>query len=275
MAYFNRIYQFWVHTQLVGKLGFLEYILVTPSNHRAHHGQNTKYIDINYGGTLIIWDILFGTFAAEDEEVRYGITEGVHSWSPIWANTHYFAKMYEMSKQLRGLSKLQVIFRSPSWQPPSSSPSTISSSSSPSSSSTTSPSEPTTFVKFDKGTGMYIGKAVYLVVQFAMAVVLRKVLEVYYVSFSLVSLLIVASSIIAILFTMGLIFHSELTTTFEMMRIIATTVGLSWTVVVDAGLPVDSAVNLFVWLFGAMSALSYFVATSWDVVRSSDDKKIK
>jgi alkylglycerol monooxygenase len=67
----NTIYQFWLHTQLVGKLGPLESVLVTPSHHRVHHGRNPIYIDRNHGGTFIIWDRLFGTFQREEEEVVY------------------------------------------------------------------------------------------------------------------------------------------------------------------------------------------------------------
>ena len=61
------VYQFWVHTQHIPKLGILEWFMVTPSNHRVHHAQNADYIDKNYGGLLIIWDRLFGTFKEEDE----------------------------------------------------------------------------------------------------------------------------------------------------------------------------------------------------------------
>ena len=89
------IYQFWVHTQHIGKLGFLEWFFVSPSNHRVHHAQNPEYIDKNYGGLLIIWDRLFGTFKEEDEEVKpiYGIRVPLKSWNPLWANLHIFVNM--------------------------------------------------------------------------------------------------------------------------------------------------------------------------------------
>ncbi len=81
----NLIYQFWVHTEHVRRVGWLEWILVTPSNHRVHHAKNPSYIDRNYGGVFIVWDRLFGTFQdeREDEPCVYGITNQLNSWNPI------------------------------------------------------------------------------------------------------------------------------------------------------------------------------------------------
>ena len=89
------VYQFWIHTQHIPKLGFLEWFLITPSNHRVHHAQNPQYVDKNYGGLLIIWDRLFGTFAEEDdnEKVIYGLRTPLKSWNPLWANIHIFSSM--------------------------------------------------------------------------------------------------------------------------------------------------------------------------------------
>ncbi|NUP08183.1 MAG: sterol desaturase family protein [Polyangiaceae bacterium] len=71
----NLVYQYWIHTELIGRLGVLEWVLNTPSHHRVHHGSNARYLDKNYGGILIVWDRLFGTFQAEDEPVVYGLTK--------------------------------------------------------------------------------------------------------------------------------------------------------------------------------------------------------
>jgi sterol desaturase/sphingolipid hydroxylase (fatty acid hydroxylase superfamily) len=79
----NLLYQFFLHTEAVGKLGFLENIIDTPSNHRVHHGSNKKYIDKNFGGTLIIWDKIFGTYEAETEKVKYGVTSGFAGYNPF------------------------------------------------------------------------------------------------------------------------------------------------------------------------------------------------
>ncbi|MBK9152971.1 MAG: sterol desaturase family protein [Chloracidobacterium sp.] len=111
---FNLIYQFWIHTKLVGRLGPLEWVLNTPSHHRVHHGVNEKYIDRNYAGVLIIWDRLFGSFTEEDEEPRYGIIKPLRSYNPLWANTHAWVEMWQEIKHRPSLfSKLQCIFASP------------------------------------------------------------------------------------------------------------------------------------------------------------------
>jgi hypothetical protein len=82
-----------VHTELVGRLGWLDRVFVTPSNHRVHHGQNDYCIDRNYGGIFILFDRLFGTFADErdDERIIYGVRSPLRSLNPAWANLHYYA----------------------------------------------------------------------------------------------------------------------------------------------------------------------------------------
>lgn len=89
------LYQFWIHTKHIPKLGFLEWFMITPSNHRVHHAQNPHYIDKNYGGLLIIWDRLFGTFIEEEEseEVIYGVSTPLASWNPFWGNVHIWVQM--------------------------------------------------------------------------------------------------------------------------------------------------------------------------------------
>src|SRR5256885_6333663 len=89
----DTLYQFWIHTRAIGRLGPLEGVLNTPSNHRVHHGRNPKYIDRNHGGILIVWDRLFGTYAEEEEEPVYGITTPLASWNPVWANLHYWVDL--------------------------------------------------------------------------------------------------------------------------------------------------------------------------------------
>lgn len=99
---FNTLYQFWIHTRAIGKLGPLEWILNTPSHHRVHHGKNPKYIDKNYGGTLIIFDRIFGTFEPEQEEVVYGITHKINTWDPIWHQIHQWYEIWEACKKTKG-----------------------------------------------------------------------------------------------------------------------------------------------------------------------------
>lgn len=82
------LYPFFIHTRTVGKLGWLEYVLVTPSHHRVHHASNPQYLDKNYGDMFIIWDKLFGTFAEEQEEPVYGLTKQLDSHSFLWQHFH-------------------------------------------------------------------------------------------------------------------------------------------------------------------------------------------
>ncbi len=110
----NLIYQFWIHTKLVGKLGFLEKILNTPSHHRVHHGVNNQYLDKNYAGIFIIWDRMFGTFVEESEEVRYGIIKPLTSYNPMWINTHGWAETWEAMKTKRTIfGKMRCLFSAP------------------------------------------------------------------------------------------------------------------------------------------------------------------
>jgi len=116
VALIDLLYQYWVHTQLVGRLGILERFLVTPSNHRVHHGQNDYCIDKNYGGIFSIWDRLFGTYADErpDETVIFGVRKPLRSWDPVWANIqHYFVigRLVRASQSWR--EKLLYVFGPP------------------------------------------------------------------------------------------------------------------------------------------------------------------
>jgi len=114
----NTIYQFWLHTQMIGRLGPLEAVFVTPSHHRVHHGRNPIYIDRNHGGTFIVWDRLFGTFQREEEEVVYGITKPLESWNPVWANLHYWVELMEGARKAGALGdKVRMFLKPPGWFP--------------------------------------------------------------------------------------------------------------------------------------------------------------
>jgi len=117
----NLIYQFWVHTQVVRRMGVLDRILVTPSNHRVHHAQNERYIDKNYGGMLILWDRFFGTFAdeAEDEPVIFGVRKPLANWNPVWANLQvYDYLLFDARNASAWRDKIGVWFRHTGWRPP-------------------------------------------------------------------------------------------------------------------------------------------------------------
>jgi len=116
----NLIYQFWVHTQLIGKLGPLESVLMTPSHHRVHHAQNERYIDKNYGGMFIVWDRLFGTYEPEsdDEPVIFGVRKPLANWNPFWANLQvYDYLLFDARKTKRWRDKLGIWFRRTGWRP--------------------------------------------------------------------------------------------------------------------------------------------------------------
>ena len=116
----NLIYQFWVHTQHIRRLGPLEAVLMTPSHHRVHHAQNERYIDRNYGGMFIVWDRLFGTYEPErdDDPVVFGVRKPLASWNPFWANLQvYDYLLFDARKAKRWRDKLGIWFRRTGWRP--------------------------------------------------------------------------------------------------------------------------------------------------------------
>ena len=84
----NLLYQYWIHTETIPKLGPVEEVFNTASHHRVHHGSNRQYLDRNHGSIFIIWDRLFGTFEREDEPVRYGLTKNIGTYNPVRIATH-------------------------------------------------------------------------------------------------------------------------------------------------------------------------------------------
>ncbi|PIB56629.1 sterol desaturase family protein [Pseudomonas sp. 2995-1] len=120
VASLNLLYQFWVHTRHVPKLGWFEWFFVTPSNHRAHHAQNALYMDRNYGGGFILWDRLLGTFQEEDdnEPVVFGVTTPLASWNPLWANLQFYAQLWSDARRTESKwDKLRIWFMRTGWRP--------------------------------------------------------------------------------------------------------------------------------------------------------------
>jgi sterol desaturase/sphingolipid hydroxylase (fatty acid hydroxylase superfamily) len=114
----NLLYQFWIHTELVGRLGPLEGVLNTPSHHRVHHGANPRYLDRNYGGILIVWDRLFGTFEPEGEPVRFGLTKDIATFHPVRIAFHEFAAIARDLAGARTLADLAgFLLAPPGWRP--------------------------------------------------------------------------------------------------------------------------------------------------------------
>ncbi len=120
VALVDLLYQFWVHTEHVPKLGAFDRWFCSPSNHRVHHAVNDAYVDRNYGGILVVWDRLFGTFREEDpaEPCRYGTRKPLRSWDPLWANAEGYAALLSASVHgTRGLDRIAVWLRPPGWRP--------------------------------------------------------------------------------------------------------------------------------------------------------------
>jgi len=112
------VYQFWIHTEHIGKLGWFDKVFSSPSNHRVHHAVNDQYLDKNYGGMLVIWDRLFGTFAEEKETCVYGTRTPLQSWNPVWAVVSgYWQLAQSATKMPHWQDKLRVWFKHPGWMP--------------------------------------------------------------------------------------------------------------------------------------------------------------
>jgi alkylglycerol monooxygenase len=112
------LYQFWVHTEHVPKLGWFDRWFCSPSNHRVHHAVNDRYLDRNYGGILIVWDRLFGSFEEESEKCVYGTRSPLESWDPLWSNAEVYWSLAKDSWHARNwLDKLRVWFKPPGWRP--------------------------------------------------------------------------------------------------------------------------------------------------------------
>ncbi len=114
------LYQFWVHTEQVGRLGWFDRWFVAPSNHRVHHAVNPRYLDRNYGGILLVWDRLFGTFQPErdDEPPVYGTREPLRSFNPVRANLQVFSSLWRDARRTSSWrDRIAVWLRPPGWRP--------------------------------------------------------------------------------------------------------------------------------------------------------------
>ncbi|NOX72853.1 MAG: sterol desaturase family protein, partial [Alphaproteobacteria bacterium] len=111
-------YQHWIHTERVHKLGWLDEVFNTPSVHRVHHGSNRQYLDKNYGGILMLWDKLFGTYQREVEDVTYGLTRNISTNNPVTINIAEFRLLWRDMRKCRSFGdKLRMCFGGLSWRP--------------------------------------------------------------------------------------------------------------------------------------------------------------
>ena len=116
----NLVYQFWVHTEHIGHLGWMEKVFITPMNHGIHHAKNKEYIDANYGGVFIIWDRMFGTYTAQRPDLKpvYGTATPLNSWNPLWANFQVFSIMIKDTIKTKSWrDKVKVWFSQTYWRP--------------------------------------------------------------------------------------------------------------------------------------------------------------
>ena len=118
VALIDLLYQYWVHTEHVGRLGWFDRVFCSPSNHRVHHAVNDDYLDRNYGGILIVWDRLFGSFRDEGERCVYGTRAPLESWDPLWSNFEvYWALAKDSWHAQSWADKVRVWFKPPGWRP--------------------------------------------------------------------------------------------------------------------------------------------------------------
>ncbi|MBB5871659.1 sterol desaturase/sphingolipid hydroxylase (fatty acid hydroxylase superfamily) [Allocatelliglobosispora scoriae] len=115
----NLVYQFWIHTERIDKMPrWFEYVFNTPSHHRVHHASQGGYLDRNFGGILIVWDRMFGSFAPELERPVYGLTTNITTYNPLRVAFHEYASIGRDLREAHGLrTKLGVLFHGPGWKP--------------------------------------------------------------------------------------------------------------------------------------------------------------
>lgn len=217
-AQFNTIYQFWIHSALVDKLGPLELVMNTPSHHRVHHGSNVKYLDKNYGGVLIVWDRLFGTFCPEEETPTYGLVHNLETYD-LWKVQlgHFHGVISDFWEQEGWANKLKRVFYGPGWCPGSErlgDPNQV-------------PEPDKTRDKFDSGISIWL--QLYIVIHFGLTSITAFVLTKAYF-FTATTTTLLAIMVTLNLTTMGwLMDNSSLGPPAEFLRcIIITTVFYQW-----------------------------------------------
>jgi alkylglycerol monooxygenase len=114
----STLYQFWIHTELVGRMGSLEYVINTPSLHRVHHGVNPEYLDRNYAATFILWDQIFRTLQREEATPVYGISHPLRSFDPVWAQAQPLVELFRTARRAPSIREaIRFLLASPAWHP--------------------------------------------------------------------------------------------------------------------------------------------------------------
>ncbi len=234
VSQFQTLYQFWIHTKTIHLLPApLEFVLNTPSHHRVHHGRNPKYIDRNHGGTLIIWDRMFGTFQREEEEVVYGITKPLHTWNPLRAQLDFWRDLaHDLAHTRSWADKFRLLFLPPGWFP----------------AELGGPQRPpvitvATLDKFD--THIPAGLNYYVFVQFTLMLGATSYFLFSFDAMPLSSRLVLLVYILLSITTVGLILeNNRRAATFELIRLLSTAMA-AWLLLsfgtIQASLPIVSA----------------------------------
>jgi hypothetical protein len=239
---FQTLYQFWIHTKTINKLPpAVEFIFNTPSHHRVHHGRNPKYIDKNHGGTLIIFDRMFGTFQREEEEVVYGVTKPLNSWNPVWANVDYYADMWnDLKGEMTWGDRLKYIFALPGWRPES-----LGGKVEPS------PVEPGNVAKYD--TAIPLSVNYYVLAQYVV-ILLGTTLLLFNVESDFMTRAILLGGSVWIVWSIG-----NLGAIFEMKRWVRYSEPLRWIILVIAAV----FLGVPLWMSAAIVAIAIFSTLSW------------
>lgn len=244
IAALNLVYQFWVHTRHIDRLGVLDRLIVTPSNHRVHHAQNDRYIDKNYGGVFIIWDRMFGTFEPEDNDDPpiYGIRTPLKSWNPVWSNWHLYRQLIldSLSTQ-RWSDKFRVWFGRTGWRPDD-----VLAKAPPKK-----PFDPASFRKFDIELSDKLRG--YALIQLGLSLVVTLSLLLQFTHFSLLEQLFGCTTLAVILFSQGCVLENKpWANSIELFKWFLT---LAFSVL----LPLDQWAQFPIWSMAIVSALWVFL----------------
>lgn len=248
------IYQFWVHTRHIDRLGWLDRVFVTPSNHRVHHAQNPVYIDRNYGGILVIWDRLFGTFQEElvEEPVTFGVRKPLASWNPFWANLQVYDYLwFDARHTRRWRDKLGIWFRRTGWRPPDVARDFPKAA-----------VDPARFEPYDPPVAAGIRR--YVLVQFLLAVVAVLGIGMLYAAHGAADVLLPCVALWFLLFSLGRLNEGKPSALrFEVLRlvVIVPAIALLMTVI---GTPASGPIGLavFVAIYAALSLVALKLAAT-------------
>lgn len=245
----NLLYQFWIHTEHIDKMGWFGKIFNTPSHHRVHHGRDPKYLDKNYGGVFIIWDSIFGTFKAEEERPHYGVTKPIKSWNPVYANFAHYIDLYAYLKQARTVKDgIGILFNKPGWLPEYMG------------GFQTPPEVEDSYQKYNASISLAIN--LYVLLQFMGALGINSVYFFGHAQFDGTTKVFYAIWIILTTLMFGFLFESNKTWLkyLELLRLAAIPLGSFY--LIAQGFSISSVILVVLWTFSAASAIAFLYLKS-------------